>query len=170
MFIDLTTTTAEQHKANVKSLKILFAAYYVANKPPIIPEMARILDISEKKLIGWTKTPAWIEAIRFWLPNCKTPPRLFKTSIELATFKEMQAMRGGFGDVAEIWYDVFTTDADVSSVEDQDACHPKLRGPNDDPDEVFGVEVLKPTYRFRKAITRFFHRAIHTGLTLTFFI
>ena len=56
----------KSRKRKVKELKILWAANHFINVSDLLSDIAKAVDVSEKKLEKWIDSPLWIEALKFW--------------------------------------------------------------------------------------------------------
>ena len=65
-FSFLIEMSRSEKKKSVKELKILWAANHFINVSDLLSDIAKAVDVSEKKLEKWIDSPLWIEALKFW--------------------------------------------------------------------------------------------------------
>ena len=56
----------KSRKEKIKELKILWAANHFINVSDLLSDIAKAVDVSEKKLEKWIDSELWIEALKFW--------------------------------------------------------------------------------------------------------
>ena len=56
----------KSRKEKIKELKILWAANHFINVSDLVCDIAKAVDVSEKKLEKWIDSDLWIEALKFW--------------------------------------------------------------------------------------------------------